>query len=80
MRILKETTVQEWKVTIFHWNNKYLLKFEDGFHELTYKVNQLDITSETDINVFLEDEAVLEKVRESFEKMDETMTVFLNKI
>lgn len=80
MRIVREIKVEEWKVTIFHWNNKYLLKFEDGFNELTYKINQLDLTAETDIDVFLENGEVLGKVRESFEKMEETLSVFYNKI
>ncbi len=80
MRIIKETKVGEYKVTIFHWNNKYLLKFEDGRSELTYKISQLDITTEADVDVFLSDADVLGKVRESFEKMDETLDTYFSKI
>ena len=80
MRIIKETTVGQFKVTMFHWNNKYLLKFEDGHNELTYKISQLDITTEADVDVFLTDQDVLGKVRESFQKMDETLDTFFAKI
>lgn len=80
MRIVKETSVGLYKVTIFNWNNKYLLKFEDGLNELTYKISQLDITSETDVDVFLTDPEVLAKVNESFEKMNQTMDVYFSKI
>lgn len=80
MRIIKELSVGIYKVTIYHWNNKYLLKFEDGINELTYKVSQLDITSEADIEVFLTDTEVLQKVNESFEKMNQTLDVYFSKI
>ena len=80
MRIIKETKAEEFKITIFHWNNKYLLKFEDGRNELTYKINQLDLTTEADIDVFISDTEVLGKVRESFEKMDQTLDLYFSKI
>jgi hypothetical protein len=80
MRIIKEASVGLYKVTIFNWNNKYLLKFEDGLHELTYKISQLDITSEIDLDVFLNDPEVLAKVNETFEKMNQTLDVYFTKI
>ena len=80
MRIVKELSVGTYKVTVFHWNNKYLLKFEDGLNELTYKISQLDITSEADVEVFLTDPEVLLKVNESFEKMNQTLSLYFSKI
>ena len=80
MRIIKEASVGLYKVTIYHWNNKYLLKFEDGINELTYKISQLDITSEADVEVFMTDKDVLLKVDESFEKMNQTLDVYFSKI
>lgn len=80
MRIVKETQVMGLKVTIFLWNNKYLVKFEDGSSELTYKISQMDLTSESDVDIFLTNEEVLNKVRESFESMRETLRTFYDKI
>lgn len=80
MRIVKEANVGLYKVTVFHWNNKYLLKFEDGRNELTYKISQLDITAEADIESFLSDAQILAQVGETFERMDQTLELFFTKI
>ena len=80
MQIIKETVVEGWKVTVYSWNNKYLLKFENGQNELTYKVSQLDITSEHDVELFLSDPHIKEQIRHTFEKMDETLSIFYSKI
>jgi len=80
MRVIKEASVGLYKVTIYHWNNKYLLKFEDGLNELTYKISQLDITSEADVEVFLTDPEVLSKVDETFGKMNQTLDAYFSKI
>ncbi len=80
MRILKELQVDPFKITVFFWNDKYLLKFENGTSEITYKIKQLDVTSETDIDVFLHDPAILEKTRHAFAAMDEALDAFFANI
>ena len=80
MRITKETNVDGLKVTVYHWNNKYLLKFENGRNELTYKISQMDISSDEDVETFLSDKEIISLVHKSFEKMDETLTAFFAKI
>lgn len=49
MRIVGEISHHDCKITLFSWNNRYLIKLETGFLEQTYKVNQFDITSEDDL-------------------------------
>ena len=49
MRIVGEIPHDVCKITLFSWNNRYLIKLELGFLEQTYKVNQFDITSEADL-------------------------------
>ncbi|MGK7389706.1 MAG: hypothetical protein ACNS60_05120 [Candidatus Cyclobacteriaceae bacterium M2_1C_046] len=44
MRIEKEYNIKDLKVTIFYWNNKYLLKVENAMFEQTYKFSELDFT------------------------------------
>ena len=80
MRIVKELNVETFKVTVYFWNNKYILKYENGWHEITYKISQLDINSESDIDVFISDPEIIQKVKESFDKVNETMAAFYNKI
>lgn len=56
MRVVGEIPHPECKITIFHWNNKYLVKLESGPFEQTFKINELDVTSEDDLRrIFNED-------------------------
>jgi hypothetical protein len=49
MRVVKEITHPDCKITVFHWNNKFLIKLEAGPFEQTFKINETDISSEEDI-------------------------------
>lgn len=49
MRIVKEIAHTQCKVTIFQWNNKYLIKLEAGPFEQTFKIDQTDILAEDDL-------------------------------
>jgi hypothetical protein len=46
MRVVGEIPHPECKITIFHWNGKYLIKLELGPFEQTFKINDHDIVSE----------------------------------
>jgi len=80
MRILKELKIHDFKVTVFFWNDKYLLKFENGTNELTYKIKQLDLSSEKDLETFFIDERVLDKTKEAFLRMEEATEAFFTSI
>ncbi len=69
MRQLADIAHPEFKVTLFAWNNKYLLKFEDTWLEQTYKVGQLDLTSEADAISLVHNEAFISQVKETFNTM-----------
>ena len=43
MRVIKEIPHPECKITIFAWNQKFLIKFERGLCEQTFKVSQLEV-------------------------------------
>ena len=68
MRIIKEIPLPDLKVTIFNWNNKYLVKLEQGLLEQTFKIPETEITSEQDLDVLLTDE-FLDKARQRFREM-----------
>ena len=49
MRVIKDFTEGPVKISIFHWNNKYLIKLEAGPLEQTFKLNEFDLESEDQV-------------------------------
>lgn len=80
MRIIKELQVQSYKVTVYFWNEKYLVKFENGSNELTYKIKQTDLTTDADLETFFIDSQILEKTKEAFSKMEDALHAFYEAI
>ena len=68
MRVVKEVTRGEIRISIFSWNSKYIFKYELGPMEQTFKVSETDILEESDLDGFLEGE-FLEEVKLRFEEM-----------
>lgn len=58
MRVVGEIPHPECKITIFHWNNRYLIKLEAGPFEQTFKINDYDLTSEGDLKKILSDDFI----------------------
>lgn len=72
MRVLKEIQRPQCKVTVFSWNEKYLLKLEKGPIEQTFKISEMDITSEDDLEEIL-NEDFMQKADERFTEMMEAL-------
>jgi hypothetical protein len=68
MKVIKEIPHRTCKITLFAWNNRYLIKVEQGLFEQTFKVNQFDVTDENEI-VQMVDEQFLNECLDRFEKM-----------
>jgi hypothetical protein len=49
MRIIGEIPHPDCKITLFSWNNRYLIKVEQGLLEQTFKVDQFELASENDL-------------------------------
>jgi hypothetical protein len=49
MRVVREVSHPRCKVTIYAWNNRYLIKIEEGTLEQTFKIDQSDILNEDDL-------------------------------
>jgi hypothetical protein len=58
MRVVTEIAHPELKITIFHWNNRYLVKLEAGLFEQTYKIQEYDVDSEEDVKKLINDEFI----------------------
>lgn len=48
MRYLNEIPDSRFKIGLYAWNNKYIIKIEAGLFEQTYKISELDITGPDD--------------------------------
>ncbi len=45
MRLLKDIPHQKYKIQLFQYNGKYILKIELGQFEQTYKIGETDVDS-----------------------------------
>jgi hypothetical protein len=78
MRVVKEIPYPNFKITIFHWNNRYLIKFESGMLEQTFKVNELEVNSESEVLALL-DEDFLKQAINRFDEMAESLVAALQR-
>ena len=69
MRVVGEIPHSQCKITLFYWNNKYLVKLERGWIEQTYKVPELEISGEDDIQKIV-NEDFLAKALALFDSME----------
>ena len=70
MRIIAELPHPEFKISLFNMNQKYIVKFEQGQLEQSYKLSELDLTGGGANEVFqiIDDEFLL-TVAERFKRM-----------
>ncbi|SEG20156.1 hypothetical protein [Algoriphagus boritolerans] len=76
MRVVKELIQEEIRVSIFSWNNKYIIKFELGPMEQTFKLSETDVLEEKELDVFLTGN-FFEKVKGRFDEMGKTFRLEL---
>ena len=69
MRLVGEVPHPTLKITLFSWNNRYLVKFEQGYLEQTYKIDQFDVSGDQALKDML-DPAFLDGVSQRFETME----------
>ena len=79
MRIVGEIPHDVCKITLFSWNNRYLIKLELGLLEQTYKVNQFDIASEADLYKIV-DESFVKEAMTRFREMDNSLQLALERL
>jgi len=68
MRVVGEIPHSACKITVFAWNNRYLIKIEQGLLEQTYKLNEYDVTSETEVRTLV-DEMFIQETLSRFDDM-----------
>ncbi len=79
MRVVGEIPNPNFKITIFSWNNKYLIKLEQGLLEQTFKVSEMDVSGDEVIKKML-DTSFLETAQNRFNDMNQSLFEALERI
>ncbi|MGN0003818.1 MAG: hypothetical protein ACI35V_10330 [Sphingobacterium composti] len=79
MRTLAELPHPECKITIFGMNQKYIIKFEQGNLEQTYKIAEADILNGVNGVFEILDEEFINRVLENFTSMRSSFIDTYNK-
>lgn len=69
MRIIGEIAHPDCKITLFSWNNRYLIKLEKGLLEQTFKINHFDLASEEELKRLVS-ELFITKALNRFSEME----------
>ena len=72
MRIIGELNHPQCKISLYSWNNRYIIKLERDLLEQTFKVNQFDLTSESDLQKIISD-SFIEEALLRFDSMEESL-------
>ena len=70
MRVVAELPRPDCKITIFSMNMKFVIKFEQGVLEQTFKLSEMDVTGGLDGVFQLLDEEFIATVVERFKNMN----------
>jgi hypothetical protein len=79
MRIVGEIPHPDCRITLLSWNNRYLIKIEQGPLEQTFKINQFDILQESDLTKILDDTFLAECLKR-FGEMAQSMQAAMDRI
>ena len=63
MRVVLEIPHRDCKITVFAWNNRYLIKLEQGLLEQTFKVNEYDLSGESELPKIIDEPFIQEAIR-----------------
>ncbi|MCU0356347.1 MAG: hypothetical protein MUE95_02080 [Cyclobacteriaceae bacterium] len=76
MRVIGEIAHPQCKITLFSWNNRYLIKLEKGLLEQTFKINQYDLAAEEELRQVV-NESFISQAMTRFDDMERDLQVAL---
>ena len=79
MRVVGEIPHPSCKITILAWNNRYLLKIEQGLFEQTYKINEYDLAGDHDLHT-IADETFIQNALTVFEQMRDNLQQSMDRL
>jgi hypothetical protein len=68
MRIVKDIPHPRFKITVYSWNNKYIIKIEDAHLEQSYKIDENQVSGLEEIENMMSKPFLL-KVLKRFSEM-----------
>ena len=77
MRLITSISHPQMRITVYLWNGKYLIKFEAGSYEQSYKIDEMLIENSDNIEQMLT-ESFLEQVANRFREMHADFTGLMN--
>ena len=80
MRTVAEIPHSDFKITVFAWNNKYIIKLEKGNYEQTYKVSEMETSGDADVLKIINDESFISSAKERFKEMNQSLNGALNRL
>jgi hypothetical protein len=75
MKFLADIPNEQCKVSLYWWNNKFIVKFETPTVEQTYKFSEYDVSGEAEVREFIKQPEFLQKVYRRFGEMMEDMVI-----
>jgi hypothetical protein len=78
MRVIKETAVNDIRISIFEWNQKYLVKYEWGPLEQTYKIDTWDCPEMEELLLKILHKEVIKAIEENFKGMMQLRMNFIS--
>lgn len=79
MRVIAELPHPDCKITLFNMNSKFIIKFEQGSLEQTYKIAEVDVVGGVNGVFEMLDEAFINTVTERFLTMRNDFISTFNK-
>jgi hypothetical protein len=63
MRIVKEVPHHRFKITIFSWNNKYIIKIEDAHLEQSFKIDETEVSGLEEVEAMLTEDFLISTLK-----------------
>jgi len=79
MRIVKEVPHPRFKITIFSWNDKYIVKIEDAHLEQTFKINSSEVTGIDEIEAMLTEDFLVSALKRFVQMGDDFAQAYRNR-
>jgi len=78
MKVIRQVFHESCQITLFWWNQKYLIKFEKNNLEQTYKISELDLWEE-ELCLITDNKEFMQKVLDRFVQMSKDLQEVLTK-
>ncbi|MCE7072732.1 MULTISPECIES: hypothetical protein [Dyadobacter] len=78
MRYIKDIPNDKFKIGLYQWNNKYIVKIESGMYEQTYKIDDYEIESPAEIERCM-DESFIAAITSRFDAMHDDFSESLRR-